>query len=157
MKEVTEALDLPTDEPKAVQSQVAVDTTSEQTDRLRSLLDNELTVLEQAMRQFQNHAASIQTDAGYEVKRAADYFVADTKTGLQNVIEEMQSPDYQPDEFAAAVMDGDFPDEPLIGYGGPDEGVSTKAGLEQPQADAVIEVTAGPIIPRSETRKARKA
>jgi hypothetical protein len=115
------------------------------------LLRDEFPLVEQAIREFQNKAKAINTDAAYEVKSACDYFVRNVNEGiLTDLLSEMEAPDYKPDEFAAAVLDGDIEDVPLIGY----EPINAPAAQSMPVMDAV-EVPTGPATPRSQSKTTR--
>lgn len=115
-------------------------------DQIRALVERGLPLVEQSIRTFQAELAAINTDAAYEVKAAADYFVEDVQTGiLTNLLSEMESPDYRSDEFAAAVLDGEIEDVPLIGREPMDDKpVNGRAIVPL----AIVEVTSGPVAPR---------
>jgi len=84
------------------------------TDRLKEVVDAGLKEVDAALRKFQKDLADINTDAGYEVKRAADYFLQDIEVGTADVMESMVKPDYEPNAFGADVLAGRIEDEPLI-------------------------------------------
>ncbi len=136
----------PTTAPKQRKKAKAATSPLTPSDRLRALVERDLPILEQAIRKFQADLAAINTDAAYEVKAAADYFVQDVQTGiLTNLLTEMQSPDYKPDEFAAAVLDGEIEDVPLIGREpANDKPVNGRAIAPL----AIVKVTSGPVAPR---------
>ena len=133
----------PTQEPqRAVQSQA---------DSLRMLLEGPLAVVDKAIRHFQAAAASINTDAAYEVKVAGDYFLQDVRLGITDVTNEVMEPDYQPDEYTAAVLRGEVEDAPLIGAPAPPKPKAPKGRRVPKPSDAIV-VADGPVVPRSKTK-----
>jgi hypothetical protein len=127
--------------------------TASQADSLRALLDEPLSTVDKAIRHFQAVAASINTDAAYEVKKAGDYFLRDVRTGINDVMTEVTTlPEWKPDDFAAAVLRGEVEDTPLIGTDAPPALKAPKGRRLPKQTTGEVVVADGPVVPRSKTR-----
>lgn len=141
------------DLPKSVQQDAAAPlTVLEQAAQLRALT-KEFEAVEQAIRHFQGTVTAVNTDAGYEVKRAADYFVDDVLGGISEVVTALTAnPDYTPDAFAAAVLQGQAADVALIEANPLPVPAPTDERRLQHVQDT-IEVSDGPVAPRMKKTK----
>lgn len=147
----------PSKAPKRAKAAKSPKPTLTPAEALQALMHDEFPLVEQAIRQFQDKAKAINTDAAYEVKAACDYFVRDVTGGiLTNLLSEMEAPEYRPDEFAAAVLDGDVEDVPLIGSEPIFKGTTViDKRFKAPVMDAVEVPTTGPVKPRSQAKTAQ--
>lgn len=126
-------------------------------DQLKAL-EPDFKKVEALIRKLQAKAAAINTDAAYEIKRAADYFLLDAKAGTEIVVKQMAEPDYQPDAEFAAIIKGEKPDAPPIPfeqmYAPQPKPKKARGERRLKEVETEVVVAGAPIAPRSRVENA---